>query len=375
MRVAIIGGGISGLTVANTLYQNNIPFELFEKNSNSHPQGSGILLGPSAIKVLCKLGLRKKIKENGCKLKKMGFKSHKGDNFNISSSEELENLTGEGFYGIGRDSLSQTLRSKLEPRNMHYNKSIKNVIEHNDHIQLILSDGNSKRFDYIVGCDGLNSIVREKSFGKSFLRPTNMTCWRGILGVDDNFLNSLDDSFFEYWGKNSRFGVGPISNKKIYWFAVIKNESIKANSNWKTQFSDYLETIPKIISATKDSNIIKRELSDKPPSNTWYSERVVLVGDAIHPTTPNLGIGASLGIESAWRLGNLVDRLGWNSKTFKEYQKNRFTRTKKLNYLSLIVGKMAHIENPILQTIRNSLLKYTPNNSSKKLAKLYLFDL
>ena len=123
---------------------------------------------------------------------------------------------------------------------------------------------------------------------------------------------------------------------------------------WKHQ-------IPEVIEHTPDDSIIQNDIIDRPPTKGWSKGRATLLGDAIHSTTPNLGQGACMAIESAQVLTNLLSRHKVLPIALRSYEELRYLRTAQVTNRSFWFGKIAQLENPLACYLRNTVMQYLPN--------------
>lgn len=170
---------------------------------------------------------------------------------------------------------------------------------------------------------------------------------------------------FEAWGKGKRIGFVEIAPGKVYWFAVANENLLKTNEpNLLSLFNGFHSDILEIISATPMSNIIFSKLTDLKPIMTWCQNRVCLIGDAAHATTPNLGQGACQAVEDAYAIAQLYTAQKPVELVFKEYEALRMKKAHRIINISWTLGKVAHMENTIGVWLRNSLLRALPQKAN-----------
>ena len=158
----------------------------------------------------------------------------------------------------------------------------------------------------------------------------------------------------------------PIDDEHLYWFAVKtaeqgtpdamegrKERLHKRYEGWKHQ-------IPEVIENTPEEKIIHNDIIDVEPKKGWSQGRIVLMGDAIHATTPNMGQGACMAIESAQIFANLLQKEADLSEILTEFESIRFKRTTGITKDSWQLGKMAQIQNPIARWLRNHMIRLVP---------------
>jgi len=204
-------------------------------------------------------------------------------------------------------------------------------------------------------------------------RYAGYTCWRAVIDATPGDLNL--DTVSETWGKAGRFGIVPLTNNRIYWFACInapqydlskKEYTVKDLQN---HFKGYHQPIPKLLSLTKDSQLIWSDIIDLEPLKQFAFDNVLLMGDAAHATTPNMGQGACMAIEDAVILSNMLGNNEDVKSTFKHFELRRINRTTKIVEGSWRVGQLAQLDNALLIGLRNIALQLTPPRVAEKQMK------
>jgi 2-polyprenyl-6-methoxyphenol hydroxylase-like FAD-dependent oxidoreductase len=366
MIIDIIGAGIGGLTTAIALEQKGIKTRIFEQAEQIKPVGAGIILANNAMQVYEKVGLRKEIEENGNPISSMNITK---PNLNPLSKIDLtyfEQKNKTKNIAIHRGTLQQILIDKLKSTEINLNHKLTSIVENTNGYFLKFQNGEQIQSSIVLGADGLNSIVRQNIFPNNSIRNANQICWRGITECElpIKFRNELNEA----WGKAERFGFVQIAENKVYWYALKsfkKNEHKFSINNIEQYFGDYNSVIKDIIKSTKKEHINTAEISDLKPTNIWFKENVCLIGDSAHATTPNMGQGACQAIEDAFVLSECLYKYGI-TKAFSEYQKLRLAKAHQVVKTSWLVGKMAHLKNPILIGLRNQMLRLTPSSVNRK---------
>ncbi|KAA6440949.1 NAD(P)-binding protein [Dyadobacter flavalbus] len=368
-EIAIIGGGIAGLTFAICLKNNGYKCHIFEKKPAFKEIGAAISVFPNALRVFQAEKIMREIIASGGEITKIFMKTDKGRI--LAKSEPKYELPA---ICIHRADLHSILL-KNTPAELHANHDLKSLQNlNNGKVRLAFTNGFTKEFDAVIGADGIHSVVRQFLIddGKPVFRGYNI--WRGV--IDTNFDIGYAS---ETYGKGKRVGIVPIKNGKYGWWATC-NEALSEDdqpegTKKKLQrlFGDWHYPIPDLISSTE--NIIKNSLSDRIPVKGWTKGNITLLGDAAHPTTPNLGQGGCLAIEGAYILANAIKKYGITQKAFQIYEELQFPRAKLIVETSLKVGEMGQIENSAAVFFRNLALKFTPSSVSLKMIdKFFSYD-
>jgi len=366
MNIDIIGAGIGGLTTAIALEQKGIKTRIFEQAERIKPVGAGIILANNAMQVYEKLGLRKVIEEKGNPISSMNITK---SNLNPLSKIDLtyfEQKHNTKNIAIHRGTLQQILLDKLKSTEINLNHKLTSIVENTNGYSLEFENGEQIQSSTVLGADGLNSIVRQNIFPNNSIRNANQICWRGVTEYElpTKFKNELNEA----WGKSERFGFVQIAENKVYWYALKsfkKNKSKFSINDLEQYFSDFNSVVKDIIKSTKKEQINTAEISDLKPTSIWYKNNVCLIGDAAHATTPNMGQGACQAIEDAFVLSECLDKYGI-TEAFSKYQKLRLPKAHQVVKASWVLGKMAHISNPILIGLRNKMLRLTPSSINRK---------
>jgi 2-polyprenyl-6-methoxyphenol hydroxylase-like FAD-dependent oxidoreductase len=118
-------------------------------------------------------------------------------------------------------------------------------------------------------------------------------------------------------------------------------------------------------------SILKNSLSDRPITSGWTEGNVTLLGDAAHPTTPNLGQGGCMAMEGAYILAQCLHEYGLSQDAYQRYEELQFPRAKKIVNESLRIGKIGQWENPIATSLRNWAFQLTPSKVAMRLIDQY----
>jgi 2-polyprenyl-6-methoxyphenol hydroxylase-like FAD-dependent oxidoreductase len=134
-------------------------------------------------------------------------------------------------------------------------------------------------------------------------------------------------------------------------------------------FDGWFRPVLQLIEATPSSSILKTGAFDRPPSGTWSSGALALLGDAIHPTTPNLGQGGCLAIEDALVVARCLNEFA-PDEAFKRYERLRRRRTTRIARCSRIYGNVGQWESIFGRAFRRSMLSLVPEAVLHRLTDL-----
>ncbi|SFQ71719.1 2-polyprenyl-6-methoxyphenol hydroxylase [Psychrobacillus psychrotolerans] len=376
MKIAIIGGGIGGLCAAVTLQKQGFSVQVYEASPTFQPVGAGIGIGSNALQALMEIGVGEEIFANGHALHQQVFLDTYGNTLNTIDLTVLKELYGQENITIHRADLHNIFLKALKPDTLHFNKKYISVEQNDNQVTVYFEDGTTVTANLLIAADGIHSSIRQQLLPGSVTRYAGYTCWRGITennGRVDEYTSS------EYWATQGRFGMAPMKNGLIYWFACINTTARNPQFQKLTapEIGDIFDHLPKvvhnIITTTSLERILHHDLSDIKPLRQFVFGRVALLGDAAHATTPNMGQGAGQAIEDAIVLGNGFKQFEHVDKVLAFYEEKRVARTAKVIRLSRQIGEIAQIQSRLIASVRDFLFPFIPSKLLMRQLK-FLFD-
>jgi 2-polyprenyl-6-methoxyphenol hydroxylase-like FAD-dependent oxidoreductase len=324
-----------------------------------------------------RLGIRDEVIQHGRILPSFSIYDQKKKLITRTDSKKTSAKYGVNNFVIHRAELHKLLLSKIDNKTIHTNKKVKTIHQSENEVNVEFQDGTIHKTEFLIAADGINSAVRSTLLPDVKPRYSGYTCWRAV--IDSTNLNLTESS--ETWGTKGRFGIVPLANKKLYWFATVNSD--RNNTGFKNfgakdildHFHDFHGPIPSILKETKDENLLWNDIIDLKPINQFAFGNILLIGDAAHATTPNLGQGACQAIEDAVVLADEICKVKDIKQAFKNFEKRRIDRTHYVVNTSWRIGKIAQLENKLLVGLRNFAFRITPSSvSEKQFGKLYNVD-
>ncbi|MFE8699740.1 FAD-dependent monooxygenase [Cytobacillus sp. FJAT-54145] len=183
------------------------------------------------------------------------------------------------------------------------------------------------------------------------LRFCSYEAWRGVSSYTNQYTKS--GFTFESWDNGVRFAFIPISDSLVYWYGTRNtSENLKESQIFKEQlinsFKGFIQPVPTLIEGTKEKDISRKLIYDFKPLQNWSKGRVVLIGDAAHATTPNLGLGACMAVEDAEVLAKCLEQGKDLFVAVKAFEESRKDRAKLIVNSSWMYGKIAQLDNGLL---------------------------
>jgi salicylate hydroxylase len=367
-KIAIIGSGIGGLTVANLLVKNS-DFEIivYEKEKMlSLDEGYGIQLATNSISILNKIGFRNIGKNDFFNPLKLNFYSNNKKicdlNLGKFNSESVKYTT------LQRSTLIEFLKEQLFTNNFRFGKEVSKVSKIKDKLLINFKDNTNDLVDFVIVSDGVfsntKSIIENKIIKP---RYNGSVAIRAVISLSEDFnYESKDISLIML--PNAHIVIYPINKKNNFNLVCIVREKLSQNYD----INSIIET--KILSKSKNlNNLFKGDLNlwpvyvTKKPVKSIH-ENVFYLGDAFYTFIPALAQGASQSIEAAYELFNLLSE---NKKKIQNiYFQKRLERTRQINKRSKFNYFGFHISNPFLKNLRDFFLKHLVKN--KNFIKNYL---
>ncbi|GAB3541304.1 FAD-dependent monooxygenase [Pontibacter brevis] len=364
MKVIIIGGGIGGLCAAIALQKAGIEAVVYEAAPELRPVGAGVGLAANAMQGLARLGVHDAVVARGKQLTALVMFDENGNVISNLDTRPLSRKYGISNFVIHRADLHEVLQNHLKPGSLILGKRCADIHQLADQVQVSFSDGTQSTAELVVAADGINSVVRRQLLPQSRPRYAGYTCWRAVIqnpGVEINTMISA-----ETWAPQGRVGIAPLQDNSIYWYACInaleRDERMQQMTpgDLAAHFAGVNPPIEAVLAGTKPEQLIWNDIADIKPLDKFVFGRVVLLGDAAHATTPNMGQGACQAIEDAVVLGQCLKQQTKLAGALVLYEKRRIARTAKVVRLSRLLGQVAQWQQPLLGSIRNGLFRAMP---------------
>ena len=369
-KIAIIGGGISGLYIANLLRQNsNYEITVYEKNNSVNlEKGYGIQLSVNSIKLLSKIGFQNINLENKFHPNKVDFYSLKNKKKICDLDISVFNISEAKYTTLQRFVLINFLKDRLPNSLINYNKKVTQIDYETENIEVKFENNESIKCDYLIISDGVfsktKSLIAEKEIKPRYF---NSVALRAT--IDKNDLQGIDSSNISIsLGSNLHSVSYPVDNTDEFNFISILRKKLSSK-----EFSDYslfedkgfISSILSEISEQVDPDIIKNLknircfpifVSTKVHQPT--NKNTFLIGDAFFSYPPTFAQGASQSIEVAHELYKNLENEN-NQFNFERIKRTRMIDWKsKFNYFAF------HLSHPLTIWIRNILMKYLVKNKN-----------
>ena len=355
-KIAIIGSGIAGLSLANFLHKDkNHDFMVYEKNESLPlDEGYGIQLSINSIKILNEI--------NFTKINNEKLYHPKGvDIYNIQNKKICDldlmqfNVNHNKYTTLQRSTLIEFLKDDIYTQHIRFGKRIKEVSELKGKVLIKFDDNTNDLVDYVVGADGIFSNTRtffEKKKNKPLFK--NAIAIRTILKSKSGL--EIDQSKVSLMmGKNCHLVIYPINKKKELNFVCILRHRKKDPENIKILLDKVVKQNPNLEKVFKE-DLKSWPLYATPKILPSTNSKVLYIGDAFNGFLPTLAQGAGQSIESAYELFNLIKNERGDIQNI--YFQERSKRAKIVRRRSNLNFFIFHFSSKFMQMIRNFLMKF-----------------
>ena len=377
MEFIVAGGGICGLTTAIALIRLGHGVRVFEAATELREAGAGVVLGARAMRALDALGIHDAVRSAGSEITSMSLCERNGRLIANMETERFTRQLGYRNTAIHRADLQRILLEYLPDSTVQLGSVFERFEQQGPQVTARFEGNTKVTADGLLAAEGLRSRARLQAIPGSQPRFAGYTCWRGV--ADASALRLPSGRSVEFWGGADRFGYVPLGDCQVYWFACTNSRmpNDPAYRNWRRadlqdRFAGFPFPVPELLSQTPDNQLLWNDILDIRPLKTFAYGRVLLLGDAAHATTPNLGQGAGQAVEDAAMLSRCLQETASPPEAFLEFDKRRRPRTTKIVKMSWQLGKLAHLQSPWLINLRNRSMRCTPRSlSERQMAFLY----
>lgn len=328
-EIAIIGGGFAGLCFAIGLQRHKIPYQIYEAGSSFSEIGAGITFAPNGVHAMGKL--HPAIEESFLKQSTSNGHGSSRDlmwDLRDGLSDEtplLFSMEGYAYRSIHRATFLSILTKLLLPETIHFNKRLENIQQSSEGVSFSFEDGTKASATVLIGCDGVRSSVRgsvipENSLSMAQPQYSNAFSYRGLIPMEKviaEFGKTLATTAQNYVGREAHVITYPVEGGKMLNIVGCKFDSQKEwpHERWQIAASRkameedlacFGSTVRKLLSLI-ESHDRWAVFNLSTPLSPFHHGRVAIIGDAAHSSTPHMGAGASLAIEDAYVLSNLMN--------------------------------------------------------------------
>ncbi|MCF6744053.1 salicylate 1-monooxygenase [Blastococcus sp. KM273128] len=364
----MVGAGIAGLTVANTLIASGADCHVFEQAGQFADVGAGIQVAPNAARVLHRLGLGPSL--DAVAVRPRRIEMRRWDDGAVLRSTDLEpcaELFGAPYYTVHRADLHRVLVEHLPCGVVHLGRRCVGAVEGPDGVALRHSDGSTTTVDVGIGADGIRSVLRrlvaddEPTFSGQHIV-------RGLVPGTAVPELAADPRVQLWLGPGQHLVCYPVRGGRLISFGATIPASTAGDESWtapgsaselRARYWDWHPVVDRILAAAEE--VTRWALHDREVLHRWSTARTTLVGDAAHPMLPFLAQGANQAIEDAMVLARGLRGIatGEVAPALLGYEELRRARTEEVHRTSRRNTQMLHLPDGPEQRERDAVLGRT----------------
>ncbi|MFE0171097.1 FAD-dependent monooxygenase [Streptomyces sp. NPDC059002] len=362
-RVAVVGAGVSGLALAILLRRRGVRCDLYEKSAALGAVGAGIQLAPNGARVLHELGAEHLVRRRGIAAR--AIETRRWDDSSLLSrvphGQACEERFRAPYYLIHRADLQSCLVELLPPGALHLGRAVHGVVQHEDHVELRLADGETATADVVIGADGVHSALRA-AVVRDAPRFSGHSVYRGLVAADAVPSFAADPRVMFWLGPGRHITYYPVAAGRTVHFSAVcadpdgaaPRTSAVDTGQLMAEFDGWHDEVRHVLAAA--GNVTRWGLFDRDLADRYCDRRVALMGDAAHPMLPYLSQGAGQALEDALALADCVVSGADLPSALRQYEKQRIARTAEVHRQSRIRATMFHFADGPLQRRRDALL-------------------
>jgi 2-polyprenyl-6-methoxyphenol hydroxylase-like FAD-dependent oxidoreductase len=329
LDILVIGGGIGGLTSAIALCKAGHRVTVIERDPNWSVYGVGIIQQSNVLSAARELGILDGYLAAGVGFDAVEIYTPAGQKVaRIPGHRVAEGLPAN--LGIGRPALHKLLgdAAKAAGAMIRLGVTAQALQDTGEQVDVTFSDGSQGSYALVVGADGVYSQTRRAILPDAPTPQfTGQSVWRY------NFPRPADLDALHVYNGPTGVGLVPISADLMYMYVTTPepgNPRYETAGIAATMRAKLAQTPPAIqalaAQITEDAGVVYRPLEGMMLHGDWHKGRVVLLGDAVHATTPHLGQGAGMAIEDSIVLAQEIAKAASPQEAFAAYRNRRFER-------------------------------------------------
>jgi 2-polyprenyl-6-methoxyphenol hydroxylase-like FAD-dependent oxidoreductase len=363
----VVGGGIGGLAAAIGLHRIGWEVTLVERAPVLDDAGAGISLAANGLRALDELGVGTAVRAASRGQYNGGTRTPDGGWLTRMDGAALQEAVGTPITGIPRSTLHQLLREALPAECLLIGSEAGEIQLDGPAPVRVTCGGTALDADLVVAADGIGSRVRSSLFPT---HPAPVYSGSTVLRAITEHAVELHTDFELTWGRGAEFGHMAFKDGRAEWHAVLtlpaRTRFTDPLAELRRRFHNWHEPIPALLDATRPDAVLHHDVNElRTPLPTFVAGRIVLLGDAAHAMTPNLGQGACQALEDAVTLAAALATEATVDAALTRYDTERRPRSQSVARAARQAGRMGHqLSNPLAVALRNTAMRLTPSRTA-----------
>ena len=384
LKVAIIGGGIGGLSAALHLLKAGLDVHVYEQAPRITEIGAGIQISPNASRLLHRLGLAPAMAAAGV-LPQAVHQRRWDDGRTLQLApigRDVEAAFGAPYYHFHRADLANLLAAAVPPDRLHTGHRLVGLEQKADRVVARFDNGVAAEAELLVGADGIHSRVRQIAFGPEKPRFTGCVAWRGLVPADRIAHLDIPTVSHSWIGPGAHCVHYWVSAKRLMNVVCVVEHGDWTSESWTdrgriadvlARYDGWHPIVRGLIEAFPETYVWA--LHDRAELPRWSDGRVTLLGDACHPMLPMMAQGAAQSIEDGAALASLLKAMpGDIEAALLRYEEVRKPRATRLQQASAANRVRFHLPDGPDQQARDAAMANSGDRSIANIGWLYAHD-
>jgi salicylate hydroxylase len=350
LQIAIVGGGIGGLTAALALRGRGLDVTVFEQAGDLREIGAGMSIHSNAALLLQRIGLTDRIKTIGAPIAGLLLRTSQGERIDTSSSPS----SGVQSYNVHRAEFLKLLADALPVGTLHLGHRLSRAGETNGRVQLTFAHRATVEADLVIGADGIHSVVQREIGLSTYPSSEGIMAYRGLIPSERlSWAKEIGGQMSMWLGKGRSFLCYPVSGGRLINMVAFVPTNLESEESWTApgdlkalavEYAGWDNPVLETIGALDQT--FRWGVYDRAPLPYWSAGRMTLLGDAAHPMVPHLGQGAAQAIEDGFTLAVLLEGAKRQDvpRRLRAYERLRLERTSQIQTMARDTGRFFRTE-------------------------------
>lgn len=364
-KIAIVGGGIGGLTAGIALQKAGFNPVIYERAPEFGEVGAGISMSPNATLGLESLGFGDYLNANANEpLEQRLYHGETGELLKAIDRRDCRETYKAAYCQLHRADLLNMLIDAFGRDNCEMNHGLTAIDSREDGATLSFEDGSSIEADIVIAADGLRSIIRDSLFDADPPEFSGHVAWRALVPAEKLGPKSVERLNINHLGTGRNIVSYPVRGTDLVNIVALTKAEEWAEESWNAKadkselavhYEGWADYVMDLLEALPSDELYRWGLFIRKPLDNWVSGRTALLGDAAHPMLPYMGQGASCAIEDGVILGRAFAVAETLDEALRIYSDTRIKRASLLQSESNLGGERLQAIDP--DAFRNTPMK------------------
>jgi salicylate hydroxylase len=291
LRIAIVGGGIGGLSAALALRARGLDVRVFEQAEVLREIGAGVSIHPNAARLLRRVGLKDQLQKIGAPISSVVLRTWQGEPIATPAGPATPAFSkADQGYNVHRADLLNLLFDALPKGTVTLGHRCIQVKEEADRVHLSFANGAAAEADVVIGADGIRSVVQREIGLQSHPTSEGIMAYRGLIPAERlPWAGELKDPAL-WLGSGRSFLLYPVARGRLINMVAFVPTDIDSEESWSApgdlkalaaEYAGWDKPVQDTINALEET--FRWGIYDRAPLPYWSTERITLMGDAAHP--------------------------------------------------------------------------------------------